>query len=150
MSKPWLLGGALLLSLAANLFMAGWLLGRPAAPLAAAQMAHPERPGPALQRLMQRVETLPPAQRREVRQLMRQYAPQLRALGEQNRQSRETLQQLISQADLPRAELEAAFARQRQLQEQMQSLMQQMLLDIAEQLPAEQRARLLQREGHRT
>lgn len=147
MNKPWLLGGALLLSLAANVFMAGWLGGRPPSHMPLGQMEPPGRHGPRLQHLMDKMDTLPAAQRREVRQLMREYAPQLRELGQQNKQAREALQRLIAQPELPRAELEAGFAQQRELQGQMQTLMQKMLLDIAEQLPPEQRARLLKREA---
>lgn len=146
MNKHWLLGGALLLSLAANVFMGGWLLGRPHGHMPPGQMEQPGRHGPRLQHLMQRMDKLPEAQRNAVGQLMRQYAPQLRELGQQNKQTREALQKLIAQPDLPRAELEAGFAQQRELQGKMQALMQQMLLDIAEQLPPEQRARLLKRE----
>lgn len=147
MSKPWLLGGALLLSLAANVFMAGWLLGRPPMAMLPGHMEPPSRHAPGVQNLMAQMDTLPDAQRREVRQLMRQYAPQLRQLGEQNRHGRQALQRLLAQPELPRAELEAGFAQQRELQGQMQALMQNMLLNIAERLPPEQRAKLLQREG---
>lgn len=147
MSKPWLLGGALLLSLAANVFMAGWLLGRPPMAMLPGHMEPPGRHAPRVQNLMAQMDTLPDAQRREVRQLMRQYAPQLRQLGEQNRHGRQALQRLLAQPELPRAELEAGFAQQRELQGQMQALMQNMLLNIAERLPPEQRAKLLQREA---
>jgi Spy/CpxP family protein refolding chaperone len=147
MNKPWLLGGALLLSLAANVFMAGWLVGRPPMHMPPGQMEPPGRQGPRLQHLLERMDNLPDAQRRAVRQLMRDYAPQLRELGQQNKQAREALQRLIAQPELPRTELEAGFAQQRELQGQMHTLMQKMLLDIAEQLPPEQRARLLQREA---
>ncbi len=144
MNKHWLLGGALLLSLAANVFMAGWLVGRP--PMHG-QMEPPGRHGPRLQHLMERMEKLPDEQRTAVRKLMKQYGPQLHELGQRNKEAREALQKLIAQPDLPRTELEAGFAQQRELQGQMQALMQQMLLDIAEQLPPEQRARLLKREA---
>jgi uncharacterized membrane protein len=147
MNKPWLLGGALLLSLAANVFLAGWILGRSPAHMPPGQMEAPGRNAPRLQNLMEKMDNLPAAQRCEVRQLMHQYAPQLRALGQQNKQAREALQSLIAQPDLARTELQAAFAQQRELQGQMQVLMQKMLLDIAEKLSAEQRAKLLQREA---
>ena len=147
MKQHWLLGGVLLLSLAANVFMGGWLLGRPHGHMPSGQMEPPGRHGPRLQHLMERMDKLPEAQRQAVGELMRQYAPQLRELGEQNKQARKALQKLIAQSELPRAELEAGFAQQRELQDKMQTLMQQMLLDIAEQLPPEQRARLFKREA---
>ena len=147
MKKHWLLGGALLLSLAANVFMGGWIVGRPHGHMPAGQMEQPGSQSPGLKKLMQRMEKLPDAQRSKVRELMHQYAPQLRELGQQNKQAREALQKLIAQPELPRAELESGFAQQRELQGKAQELMQQMLLDIAEQLPPEQRARLLRREA---
>ena len=147
MTKPWLLGGALLLSLAANLFMAGWLVGRPHGHTSSEQIEAPDRHGLRLKHLMAKLEKLPPEQRSAVRQLLREYSPQLHELGKRNKLAHQALQEQITQPELPRAALEASFARQRELQNEMQTLMQQMLLDIAEQLPPEQRVMLLKRNG---
>ncbi|MBF7731074.1 periplasmic heavy metal sensor [Pseudomonas sp. N040] len=144
MNKSWLLGGALLLSLAGNAFLGGWLLGKPAhfAPM------HPGAEGPRLQHMLARMQQLPEQQRQQIREKMREHAPQMRALADQGREQRQLIEQLMGQAELPRSELQAAFARQRELQAQMQELNQRMLLEIAGLLPAEQRVELLRAGPH--
>jgi len=158
MNKSWLMTGALLASLAANAFFAGLLIGRPAGhgPQAMHEQARPERsgrgpeqgPGQHVQQLMERVKQLPAEQRRAVGSHVRDYAPQLRELGQANQQARQVVQQQLLAPELNRAALEQAFTQQRQVQGQMQTLSQRMLLEIAEQLPAAQRAQLFQRDGH--
>lgn len=159
MNKSWLMAGALLTSLAANAFFAGLLLGRPAGhgPQAMHQQARAQQGGDRgqaqraeqhLQQLMERVKQLPPEQRRAVGSKVRDYAPQLRELGQANQHARQAVQQQLLAPELNRAALEHAFVSQRQLQGQMQTLSQRMLLEIAEQLPAPQRAQLFQRDGH--
>ncbi|MBP8185427.1 MAG: periplasmic heavy metal sensor, partial [Pseudomonas sp.] len=145
MNKTWLIAGALLLSLAGNAFLAGWLLGRPANH--GAQIDR-DSGTPRMQQLLARVKHLPDEQRRALSAKVHGYAPQLHELGQANQQLRQNVQQLLLAPQLDRNELERAFASQRQLQERMQALSQRMLLDIAEQLPAEQRAKLLQRDNH--
>ena len=147
MNKSWLLGAALLLSLAGNAFLGGMLLGKPAHP---SMMAHMQgsTDAPRLKRMMSGMHELPEAQRQQVREKMRQFAPQLRELAKQSRQEQQTIEEKLLQPELPRTELETAFAKQRELQGRMQELRQQMLLDIAGQLTPEQRAGLLNAKPH--
>ena len=142
MNKSWLLGGALLLSLAGNAFLGGMLLGKPAHRPMMASM-HPGADMPRLKHMMQGMRQLPEEQRQQVREKMHHYAPQLRELAERNRQEYQAIQQKMLMPELPRSELEADFARQRELQGRMQAMNQQMLLDIAGLLTPPQRAELL-------
>lgn len=142
MNKSWLLGGALLLSLASNAFLGGMLLGKAShRPMMAAMQPGAETP--RLKHLMRGMRELPEQQRQQVREKMHQYAPQLRELAERNRQEFQAIQQKMLMPELPRSELEADFARQRELQGRMQAMNQQMLLDIAGLLTPQQREQLL-------
>ena len=147
MNKSWLLGAALLLSLAGNAFLGGMLLGKPAHRPMMASM-HPGADTPRLKHMMQGMRQLPEEQRQQVREKMQQFAPQLRELAKQSRQEQQTIEEKLLQPELPRTELETAFAKQRELQGRMQELRQQMLLDIAGQLTPEQRAGLLNAKPH--
>jgi uncharacterized membrane protein len=142
MNKSWLLGAALLLSLAGNAFLGGMLLGKPAHRPMMASM-HPGADMPRLKHMMQGMRQLPEEQRQLVREKMHHYVPQLRELAERNRQEHQAIQKKMLLPELPRSELEADFARQRELQGQMQAMNQQMLLDIAGLLSPQQRAELL-------
>lgn len=142
MNKSWLLGGALLLSLAANAFLGGMLLGKPAHGSMMTSM-HAGSETPRLRHMLKGMRQLPEEQRQEVREKVHQYAPQLRELAERARNEHQAIQKKMLLPQLPRAELEADFARQRELQGRMQAMNQQMLLDIASLLTAEQRAELL-------
>lgn len=154
MNKTWLIAGALLLSLAANAFFAGLLIGRPTAHSASSMHAQgkgrssEQGAGQHLQRLMAQVRQLPSEQRRTVAAQVRSYAPQLRELGKANQQAKQAVQQQLLAPQLNRTELEQALAHQRQLQEQIQTLSQRMLVEVAEQLPPQQRAQLWQRADH--
>ncbi|MDU9416259.1 periplasmic heavy metal sensor [Pseudomonas solani] len=138
MNKTWLLGGALLLSLAGNAFLGGWLIARPAAAEAGLQ-------GQPLRQLIAKVQELPPEQRGEVRAVIRQHAPQLRELAAANRENRQQLLDQLGQEPLDHAAVEQRFARQRQATAALQTAAQAMLLEIAERLPQEQRRRFLDR-----
>ncbi|GAC1029339.1 hypothetical protein thsps21_01660 [Pseudomonas sp. No.21] len=138
MNRTWLLGGALLLSIAANAFLAGWLIARPATAVAGLQ-SQPMR------QLLARVQELPPEQRREVRGIVREHAAELRRLAAANRDNRQQLLQQLGEPSLDRAALEQSFARQRQATGELQAAAQAMLLEIADTLPAEQRRQLLAR-----
>ncbi len=147
MNRSWLLGGALLLSLAGNAFLGGMLLGKPAhrgmmAPMQA------DSESPRLRQMFKGMRQLPEEQRQQVRETVQQYAPQLRELAEQSRNERQAIQKKMLMPQLPRAELEADFARQRELQGRMQAMNQRMLLDIASLLSAQQRAELLKPAQH--
>ena len=147
MNKSWLLGAALLLSLAGNAFLGGMLLGKPAHRPMMASM-HPGADTPRLKHMMQGMRQLPEEKRQQVREKMQHYAPQLRELAERNRQEFQAIQQKMLMPELPRGELEADFARQRELQGRMQAMNQQMLLDIAGLLTPQQRAGLLKSAKH--
>jgi Spy/CpxP family protein refolding chaperone len=141
MNKTWLLGGTLLLSLAGNVFFGSWLLARPAHPPGFAQMKG-EPSAPRLQHMMSRMQQLPAAQRQQVREKMRELAPQLQELAKTGRAQRQTIEQLMQAPQLQTAQLQAAFAEQRELQEKAQVLRQQMLIEIASTLTPEQRIQL--------
>lgn len=147
MNRSWLMGAALLLSLAGNAFLGGILLGKPEHPGMMGPM-HADSGMPRLKHLMHGMRDLPEEQRQQVHQTMREFAPPLRELARQNLKERETIQQKLLLPELPRAELEADFARQREMLSRMQAMHQQMLLDIASQLSPEQRAGLLMPGPH--
>ena len=82
MKRTGLLATALLLSLAANAFLVGWLIARPATPaLAFGLQSQPMR------QLMARVEALPDAQRSEVSAIISTHAPELRRRDQTRRRS---------------------------------------------------------------
>lgn len=142
MKKSWLLGGALLLSLAGNAFFGSWLLTRHAHMSGFAHMQ--EEPGaPRLKHMMSRMQQLPAEQRQLLREKMRQLAPQMQELVKAGREQRQTIEQLMQAPQLQPEQLQAAFASQRELQGKIQDLRQQMLIEIATSLTAEQRAQLL-------
>ena len=147
MNKSWLLGAALLLSLAGNAFLGGMLLGKPSHRSMMASM-QPGAETPRLKHLMHGMRELPEEQRQQVRETMHQYAPQLRELAQRSREERQAIQKKMLLPELPRSELEADFARQRELSGQMQTMNQQMLLDIAGLLSPQQRAELLKATQH--
>jgi len=141
MSKSWLLGGALLLSLAANAFFGSWLMTRHAHMSGFAQMQ--EEPGtPRLKHMMSRMQKLPDEQRQLVRKKIRELAPQMRELVKAAREQQQAIEQLMQAPQLQPEQLQAAFASQRELQGKIQDLRQRMLIDIAGSLTAEQRAQL--------
>lgn len=149
MKKSWLLGGALLLSLAANAFFGSWLLTRHAHMSGFAHMQ--EDPGtPKLKHMMSRMQKLPDEQRQLVGEKMREVAPQLRELVKEGRQQRQTIEQLMQAPQLQTGQLQAAFARQRELQGKIQDLRQQMLIDVASGLSPEQRAELFRSRPDKT
>lgn len=140
MKRTGLLVTALLLSLAANAFLVGWLIARPATPaLAFGLQSQPMR------QLMARVEALPDAQRSEVSAIISTHAPELRRLASANRDNRRQLLKQLAADPLDRSAIESGFARQRQATGELQAAAQAMLLEIAERLPAEQRHQLLER-----
>ncbi|MGC8100361.1 periplasmic heavy metal sensor [Metapseudomonas otitidis] len=140
MKRTGLLATALLLSLATNAFLVGWLIARPATPaLAFGLQSQPMR------QLMARVEALPDAQRSEVSAIISSHAPELRRLASTNRDNRRQLLKQLAADPLDRSAIESGFARQRQATGELQAAAQAMLLEIAERLPAEQRHQLLER-----
>lgn len=142
MNKPWLLGGALLLSLAANAFLGGLLLGKPAHMTGFSRMQG-DPAGPRLKHMMQRMQQLPPDQRKQVREKMLEFAPQMQELAKAIRAQHEVIEDLIQAPQLQGEQLQGAFAKQRELQGKMQEMSQQMLIDVASTLPPEQRKQLL-------
>jgi uncharacterized membrane protein len=141
MKKSWLLGGALLLSLAANAFFGSWLLTRHTHMAGFAHMQ--EEPGtPRLKHMMGRMQQLPDEQQKLVREKMRELAPQMRELVKAGREQHQALEQLMQAPQMQTEQLQAAFASQRELQGKIQDLRQQMLIDIAASLTPEQRAQL--------
>lgn len=140
MKRNGLLATALLLSLAANAFLAGWLIARPATPTLAFGLQ-----GQPMRQLMARVQALPPAQRSEVGAIIASHAADLRRLASANRDNRRQLLQQLAADPLDHGAIESGFARQRQATGELQAAAQAMLLEIAERLPAEQRRQLLER-----
>ncbi|SDT97296.1 Heavy-metal resistance [Pseudomonas pohangensis] len=143
MNKSRLLAGALLLSLAANVFLGSWLLTRSAHHSGFAQMQG-DPGGPRLKHLMGRMQKLPDEQRQQIREKMRELAPQMQALVKASREQRQAIEQLMQAPQLDTGQLQAAFAGQREIQEKMQDLRQQMLIGIAGTLTPEQRVQLFQ------
>lgn len=141
MNKSWLLGAALLLSLAGNAFFGGWWLTRAAHPeVFSHTLGDPT--GPRLKQLMGRMQQLPTKQRQLIREKMRALAPQMRELAKAGREQHHIIEQLLQAPQLDSAQLQAAFARQHELQGKMQDLRQQMVIDIASSLPPKERAQL--------
>lgn len=141
MNKSWLLGAALLLSLAGNVFLGSWLLTRSAHHSGFAHMQG-EPSAPRLKHLMGRMQQLPAEQRQLVREKMHAFAPQIQQLSAAGREQRKAIEQLMQAPQLQTGQLQAAFARQRELQEKAQDLRQQMLIEIAGTLTPEQRMHL--------
>lgn len=141
MNKTALLGGALLLSLAANAFLGGYLLGHRTPDTEGLSRAQP------LRQLMATVQQLPAEQRRDVRAVLRDQAPELRRRMGAIRERRQTIARALAAERVDRPALEAEFARQRDDSAALQASTQKLVLDIAERLPVEQRRRLLERPG---
>lgn len=139
MNSRLLLGAALAASLAANAFLGGWLLGRPAAPAAQALPA-----GALRQSFAPLLRQLPAEQRQRLRDSLRERAPQLRLLAEANRAGRQQVLEQLGRDPLDHDALQAAFARQRQNSAALQQASQELLQTLAGQLSAEQRRQLLQ------
>lgn len=138
MNRTWLLGGALLLSLAGNAFLGGWLIARPAPGDSGFQ-------GQPMRQLIARVRELPAEQRGEVRAVIRQHVPQLRDLAQANRDNRQQLLDELAREPLDAAAVERRFAQQREATATLQRAAQAMLLEIAGKLPVEQRRRFFDR-----
>ncbi len=142
MNARLLMGVALFMSLAANAFLAGWLLSpRPQTPDA---IRGSEAVGP-LRALGRELRALPEKERVQAVALLRDYAPKLRQQVKALRVARAAARELLSSEGYSRPEAEARFARVREESEKLQSLAQRMTLDLADRLPAAQRAALLER-----
>lgn len=144
MNSRLLLAGALAASLAANAFLAGWLIGRPAAPAAPVVAGQPMLGGALRQQLLPLLRKLPDEQRQQLRNTLREHAPQLRQLAEANRAGRQQVLDQLSQDKLDTDALQAAFTRQRQNSAALQQASQELIQALAGQLSAEQRRQLLQ------
>ena len=138
MNRTWLLGGALLLSLGANAFLGGWLLNRPSqTPLLELGQTQPVR------QLISKVMQLPKAQRQEVRQVINQHAPTLRALAAELRSNRQVIVCQLTAQQIDPQQVQNSFAKQRDTTVQLQTAAQAMMLEMAQTLPLEQRKQLL-------
>ena len=137
-----LLAGILVVSLAFNLFVAGFLFARWLRPI-------PERSGWPMAGVMRGFERLPAAKREQLRRLTRAHRQTLREKITRLRQARtEAARRLEADPFDPRA-LEQTLARIRTLSGEVQREVQDMLLVAAEALPPDARRGLARRYGLR-
>ncbi len=130
-----LIGLVLALSLAANAFLAGWLISLRALPGQGAQ----------IRELIGRLGGLPDADRRQALALVRERWSTLTEQIQALRDAHFQLRDLVASEHYSRAEAEAQQARVRAATTTLQSTVQQMVLDLADRLPAESRHELFQR-----
>lgn len=135
----WLIGGVMFLSLAVNLFLAGWVFG--------ADKFHEPRGGKGMffEAFNQKAETLPPEEKAAVKEVLSRHQPQLKKQMKRIMKTRDAIDAMYKRTDYSRAEAEERFT---VLQEQsiaMQEMAQAMMLDLADVLPAEKRAQFMER-----
>jgi uncharacterized membrane protein len=139
-ARRWILLG-LFASLAVNIFLVGWLAASAfrAGPPHDGPRAGPPPPPPAAFRFMAARRELTPEQRREVDRLWRENRDEMRARGEALRQSRQTLQRVLTADQLDEAALAAALADLRQRSDAVAMLLGNQIAATARFLPAEAR-----------
>lgn len=134
-----LIGVVLFVSLAANLFLAGWVFG---------QGGFPPRHAPKgmfFESFNRKAESLPEPQRSQVKDILDFYQPELKKQMKQVMKTREQADKLFKRNDYSREQAEESFNDMQDESLRMQQMAQEMMLDIADVLPPEQRASFLER-----
>ncbi len=135
----WLIGGLLFVSLALNVFLAGWVTsGHPPHPL-------PHGPMMFWDSFNDKLKNLPDPARASVKKVLDTYRPQVKAQMNEVMKSRDAIDRMFARDDYNRADAEKRFADMQQKSAAMQQLMQKMMLDVADALPPEHRARFMER-----
>lgn len=137
----WLLGGIFFLSLAVNVFLAGWLFGDDGF------STHAPKPprGLFFESFNEKAKSLAEPQRSAVQDVLSQYQPQLKKRMKRVMKAREEIDALLRSPNYSREEAETAFDRLQQYSYDAQELAQDMMLDIADALPPQDRASFLER-----
>lgn len=138
-----LFGIVFFISLALNLFLAGWMFGgdmfhRPPPP-------HGGGRGMFFERFEEKVAALPPESRGEVQAVLKRYQPKLRKQMKGIMQTRDAIDAMYKRPDYSRGEAEERFDQLQQQSLTMQELAQEMMLELADVLPPEQRATFMER-----
>ena len=128
----------LFLSIAANVFLAGIVLGRQSAQPAAAT-ARAER----LMNAAKGFQALAPETRQKVKAAVKADLPQLKALRDDIRERRMAVRTILSQETYDKAELEQAFADLYKSVDALQLHGQQLVLQVADSMTPEERVNLL-------
>lgn len=144
-----LVGAVLFLSLAANLFMAGWLLGSGPAPEALPEWGQRRTGQGPLRGMLAQARAMPGPEGVEVRAILRRQLPPLRRQMRALRQAREAVRAEFAAAELSRPAAEAALTRLREESDRLQGLAQGLILELGQRLPPETRVRLLERSLER-
>ncbi|EAQ96730.1 periplasmic heavy metal sensor [Congregibacter litoralis] len=129
MKKSNLVVIALLLSVATNLLIAGFFIGKTRGPVEPPPMAW-------------MAEEMAPETRRMVRRQMREQFPQVRPLREEMRRAQGAVREAVSAEDFDPEALASALERSREVSARYQALIHKNLIDISADLPREQRMAL--------
>jgi uncharacterized membrane protein len=138
--RPWLavLGGLLVLSLAANLFVAGIWLGRSWAVVEAT--SGPAATLPPRDAMARFVATLPPEARAPVTRAFGERRAELRERTRELREARREVLALIQAAELDTAALDTALGRLRAATTALQTVVHGAFVEAAPAIPADARA----------
>jgi len=136
----WIIGGLLFLSLAANLFLGGWLFGSDAF-----RAPHAGERGAFFEAFNDKAAALPEPERAVVKEVLARHQPGLKKQMKRIMKSRDAIDRMYKRKNYSRGEAEERF---NQLQEQsitMQQMAQAMMLDLADMLPPSKRAAFMER-----
>lgn len=137
--KTFWIYAALFLSVTANVFLAGIVLGRQSAQPAATASARVER----LMDTAKGFQALKPETREKVKSAIKADLPQLKALRDDIRERRTAVRTILSQEAYDKAELEQAFADLYKSVDALQLHGQQLVLQVADSMTPEERVNLL-------
>ena len=138
--KTFWIYAVLFLSVTANVFLAGVVLGRHGAqPAAGAASTRAER----LMDTAKGFQALKPETREKVKTAIRGDLPQLKALRDDIRERRTAVRTILSQETYDKAELEQAFADLYKSVDALQLHGQQLVLQVADSMTPEERVNLL-------
>lgn len=135
----WLIGILLFVSLAVNVFLAGWVFGD-----GGFTRAKPAR-GLFFEMFDEKAKQLAEPQRKAVQAILDEYQPQLKKRMKRVMKSRELVDSMLRAKDYTRDEAEVAFDTLQEHSFEAQELAQEMMLDIADALPPADRATFLER-----
>ena len=134
--SPKVLGGALLLSLAVNLFLGGMFLSR-------LPSHHQGGSEPKVERIIERMAaTLPEADGRTLREVYRVHQADFEQLVAELQRSRDEVRRVLTTDPFDQAALQTAFAQQRQRRQAIHEAIHGMLVEGAPRLSPEGRRKL--------
>lgn len=137
--KTFWIYAVLFLSVTANVFLAGIVLGRYGAQYGAVSNTRAER----LMDTAKGLQALKPETRERVKTAIRSELPQLKALRDDIRERRMAVRTILSQESYDKAELEQAFADMYKSVDALQLHGQKMVLQLADSMTPEERVNLL-------